>query len=58
MYIAEDYGAAVWIDVEYRYLNEWPELLFVRDCYDAARNEAGLPSYSTLLHAACEVRNL
>lgn len=40
----------------HRYVSEWPELLFVRDRHDARYNHAGLPSYATLLHAACQVR--
>lgn len=54
-----------------RQLSEWPELLFLRDRYDLKINDGlgsnfiddrhhdvhpdGLPSYATLLHAACQV---
>eukprot|EP00903_Cladosiphon_okamuranus_P008594 g8243.t1 len=45
-----------------RHLSEWPMVLFLRDGYDGEVrthadgdvNKKGLPSYSTLVHAACE----
>eukprot|EP00752_Nemacystus_decipiens_P004997 g4543.t3 len=46
-----------------RHLSEWPLVLFLRDRYDVDEGEGndggghqtkGVPSYSTLLHAACE----